>query len=69
MTAGDLIECDLDGNPVSDKRQGYQERFIHAAIYKARPDVRSVVHAHTPSLLVFADSSIPMRPYTPWQLS
>jgi HCOMODA/2-hydroxy-3-carboxy-muconic semialdehyde decarboxylase len=62
VTAGDLIEYDLEGNPVSDKRQGYQERFIHAAIYKARPDVRSVVHAHTPSLLVFADSSIPMRP-------
>ncbi len=43
-------------------RQGYQERFIHAAIYKARPDVRSVVHAHTPSILPFADSSIPLRP-------
>jgi HCOMODA/2-hydroxy-3-carboxy-muconic semialdehyde decarboxylase len=62
VTAADLIEYDLDGNPVSDKRQGYQERYIHAAIYKARPDVRSVVHAHTPSLLVFADSSIPLRP-------
>ncbi|MGH9254285.1 MAG: class II aldolase/adducin family protein [Vicinamibacterales bacterium] len=62
VTAADLIEYDLDGNPVSDKRQGYQERFIHAAIYKARPDVRSVVHAHTPSVLVFADSSIPLRP-------
>jgi HCOMODA/2-hydroxy-3-carboxy-muconic semialdehyde decarboxylase len=62
VTGADLIEYDLDGNSVSDKRQGYQERFIHAAIYKARPDVRSVVHAHTPSLLVFADSSIPLRP-------
>jgi len=62
VTAADLIEYDLDGSPVSDKRRGYQERFIHAAIYKARPDVRSVVHAHTPSVLVFADSSIPLRP-------
>ena len=62
VTAGDLIEYDLEGSPVSDKRQGYQERFIHAAIYKARPDVRSIVHAHTPSVLVFADSSVPLRP-------
>jgi ribulose-5-phosphate 4-epimerase/fuculose-1-phosphate aldolase len=62
VTAGDLIEYDLDGSPVSDTRRGYQERFIHAAIYKARPDVGSVVHAHTPSVLVFADSSIPLRP-------
>jgi HCOMODA/2-hydroxy-3-carboxy-muconic semialdehyde decarboxylase len=62
VTAGDLIEYDLDGNPVSDKRQGYQERYIHAAIFKARPDVHSIVHAHTPSVLVFANSSIPLRP-------
>ena len=62
VTASDLIEYDLDGNSVSDTRQGYQERFIHAAIYKARPDVRSIVHAHTPSVLVFADSSVPLRP-------
>lgn len=62
VTVSDLIEYDLDGNAVSDKRQGYQERFIHAAIYKARPDVRSIVHAHTPSVLVFADSSVPLRP-------
>ena len=62
VTAADLIEYDLDGNAVADKRQGYQERYIHAAIYKARPDVRSVVHAHTPSVLAFAVSNIPMRP-------
>jgi len=62
VTAGDLIEYDLDGNPVGDKRQGYQERYIHAAIYKARPDVQSIVHAHTPSVLAFANSSIPLRP-------
>ena len=62
VTAADIIEYDLAGSAVSDTRQGYQERFIHAAIYKARPDVRSIVHAHTPSVLVFADSSVPLRP-------
>jgi len=63
VTAADLVEYDLDGNSMETPvRQGYQERFIHAAIYKARPDVRSVVHAHTPSILPFADSSIPLRP-------
>ena len=63
VTPADLIEYDLDGNPVdAQARQGYQERFIHAAIYKARPGVRSVVHAHTPSLLPFTDSSVQLRP-------
>lgn len=63
VTPGDLVEYDLEGAPVSaNAPQGYQERFIHAAIYKARPDVRSVIHAHAPSLLAFADSSTPLRP-------
>ena len=63
VTAADLVEYDLEGAPVgANAPPGYQERFIHAAIYKARPDVKSVVHAHAPSLLTFADSSVPLRP-------
>jgi len=62
VTAADLMEFDLDGNPVDARgREMYQERFIHAAIYKARPDVQSVIHAHTRSLLAFAGSSTPLR--------
>jgi HCOMODA/2-hydroxy-3-carboxy-muconic semialdehyde decarboxylase len=63
VTAADLVEYDLDGNPVSaNAPRGYSERFIHAAVYKARPDVRSVVHAHTPSVVTFSVSSVPLRP-------
>jgi HCOMODA/2-hydroxy-3-carboxy-muconic semialdehyde decarboxylase len=63
VTAADLVEYDLDGNPTSPNApRGYTERFIHAAIYKARPEVRSVVHAHTPSVVTFTVSSIPLRP-------
>jgi ribulose-5-phosphate 4-epimerase/fuculose-1-phosphate aldolase len=63
QTAADLIEYDLDGKAVSPTAPvGVSERFIHAAIYKARPDVMSVVHAHTPSVLAFAVSNIPLRP-------
>jgi ribulose-5-phosphate 4-epimerase/fuculose-1-phosphate aldolase len=63
VTPADLVEYDLDGNSMeAQPRQGYQERFIHAAIFKARPDVMSVVHAHTPSILPFTDSSVQLRP-------
>jgi ribulose-5-phosphate 4-epimerase/fuculose-1-phosphate aldolase len=63
VTAADFVEYDLDGAPVNAKApQGYRERFIHAAIYKARPDVKSVVHSHMPSVLPFADSSVALRP-------
>jgi HCOMODA/2-hydroxy-3-carboxy-muconic semialdehyde decarboxylase len=63
VTAADLVEYDLDGNPINPKApQGYRERFLHAAIYKARPDVNSVVHSHMPSVLPFTDSTVPLRP-------
>ena len=58
VTAADLIEYDLDGKALDAAgRDGYVERFLHAAIYRARPDVASVVHCHTPSLIPYAASS------------
>jgi HCOMODA/2-hydroxy-3-carboxy-muconic semialdehyde decarboxylase len=61
--AADVMEFDLNGNPVDLKgRAIYSERFIHAAIYKARPGVMAIVHSHTPSLLPFANSNVPLRP-------
>ena len=63
VTAADLMEYDLDGNPVDARGRGmYQERYIHALIFKARPDVKAVVHGHTPSVLPFTDSTVPLRP-------
>jgi ribulose-5-phosphate 4-epimerase/fuculose-1-phosphate aldolase len=51
---GDIVELGLDGQPVKDeKRSLYLERFIHAAIYEARPDINSVVHAHAEDTLPF----------------
>ena len=63
VKATDLIEYDLDGDSVHGAgRDGYVERFLHAAIYRTRPDVGAIVHCHTPSLIPFADSSVPLRP-------
>lgn len=50
----DITELDLDGQPVRDDgHRLYLERFIHAAIFAARPDVMSVVHAHAEDTLPF----------------
>jgi ribulose-5-phosphate 4-epimerase/fuculose-1-phosphate aldolase len=50
----DIVELDLDGQPVRDDGQKlYLERFIHAAIFAARPDVMAVVHAHAEDTLPF----------------
>src|SRR5262245_41599910 len=48
VTAADIVELDLDGNPVKPNTPGsYLERFIHSEIYRARPDVIAVVHSHS----------------------
>src|SRR6202040_2391111 len=44
---GDIVEFGLAGEPPRDEpRPLYLERYIHAAILEARPDVQAVVHAH-----------------------
>ena len=58
----DLIEFDQEGEPINDKRQPYLERFIHAAIFEARPDVTAVVHAHAEDVLPFGLVKTPLQP-------
>lgn len=63
VTRDDVIEYDLDSNPVNaNGRASYLERFIHGEIYKARPDVMAVVHSHSPAVIPFADTTVPLRP-------
>jgi len=62
ITAADMIENDLDSRPAVPTDKGeFQEVFIHGEIYKARPDVMAVLHAHTPELVSFGLSSVPLR--------
>jgi ribulose-5-phosphate 4-epimerase/fuculose-1-phosphate aldolase len=63
VTAADLIEYDLDSNPVNlNGRDQYSERYIHGEIYKLRPDVRSVVHNHSQDVIPFSISTVRLRP-------
>ena len=59
----DIMEFDLDGTPVGgDTRQPYLERFIHGAVYEARPEAVAVVHAHAEDVLPFSITTAPLRP-------
>jgi ribulose-5-phosphate 4-epimerase/fuculose-1-phosphate aldolase len=54
VTADDIVEVGLDGQPIGgDERTLYLERFIHAAIFEARPEIMAVVHAHAEDTLAF----------------
>ena len=55
VTAGDILQYALDGTPLdAGGRRVYLERFIHGAIYRARPDVMAVVHSHSPAIVPFS---------------
>ncbi len=58
----DIMEFDFAGD-ITDGRADppYQERFIHAGVYEARPDINAVVHSHAPEVLPFSISSVRLR--------
>lgn len=63
VTADDIMEFDENGEPVDARgRAIFLERFIHAAVYKARPDVMAVVHTHSAGVIPFTVSKTPLRP-------
>ena len=63
VVAADIMTFDMDANVVGkDDRPVYSERFIHSEIYKARPDVNSVVHTHSPTVVPFSVTDEPLRP-------
>jgi ribulose-5-phosphate 4-epimerase/fuculose-1-phosphate aldolase len=63
VTAADVLEYGLDSEPVAAVgRTSYLERFIHGEIYRARPDVRAIVHSHSPSVIPFGVTGAPLRP-------
>jgi len=63
VVEADIMEFTLDGKVVGDdRRPPYLERFIHGALYEARPDVNAVVHSHAEETLPFSITDVPMKP-------
>src|SRR4051812_7535200 len=62
VTPDDIVEYDLESNAINAGGRGsFLERFIHGEVYKARPDIQSVVHSHSPSVIPFGLVRVPMR--------
>src|SRR3954469_1204199 len=54
----DICTVDLEGKQLSGKRKRTSEILLHLAIYKARPDVKAVVHSHPPHATAFAIANV-----------
>ncbi len=56
----DLVPVDLDGKPLVEGQKPSSELPMHLYIYRERPDVRAVVHAHPLYSTAFAVAGIPL---------
>ena len=62
VTPADIIEYDLDSAALSASgRDSFLERFIHGEIYRARPDIMSAAHSHSPAVIPFGLVAVPMQ--------
>lgn len=62
VTEDDVLEHDPNGDPVIPGARVFLERFIHAALYQARPDIGAIVHSHAPSVVPFTVVDQRIRP-------
>lgn len=59
----DVLEMNLESEPVTPgSHELYSERFIHGEIYKRRPDVNAIVHNHSPTIVPFSITKVPLQP-------
>jgi L-fuculose-phosphate aldolase len=61
MTPDDLVITDLDGRKVSGRRNPSSELAMHLLIYRRRPDVNAVCHAHPPVATGYAAAGLPLN--------
>jgi L-fuculose-phosphate aldolase len=64
ITMDNILTIDLDGNVVAGTARRHSEVFIHSEIYKARPDVSSVIHSHPLYSVALSASGRPLGCYS-----
>jgi L-fuculose-phosphate aldolase len=60
MTPNDLVITDMQGRPLSGERPPSTELAMHLLIYRLRPDVYAICHAHPPIATGFAAAGLPL---------
>jgi L-fuculose-phosphate aldolase len=61
MSPDDLVVTDLEGKKLSGRRNPSSELAMHLLIYKRRPDVNAVCHAHPPVATGYAAAGLPLN--------
>jgi len=61
VTTSDIKQIEWDGRPIGEVQKPPLERFIHSEIFRARPEVMAVVHSHSPAVIPFGVTDVPLR--------
>jgi L-fuculose-phosphate aldolase len=62
ITPENMVLCNLDGEKVGGTGRKHSEVYIHSEIYKSRPDVNSVIHAHPTYSVAFSATGKNLQP-------
>ena len=60
MNESMMVVTDLDGQKLSGERNASSEIQMHLEVYRQRPEIQAVVHAHPPIATAFAVAGIPL---------
>lgn len=58
----DIVTVDIDGNFIEGIVEPVDERFAHTEVYKVRPDVQAICHAHCPMATAFGIAGVNILP-------
>jgi ribulose-5-phosphate 4-epimerase/fuculose-1-phosphate aldolase len=62
VTVENIVICNLDGEKVGGGGRKHSEVYIHSEIYKARPEVNSVIHVHPTHAVALSATGRSLRP-------
>jgi len=61
ITMDNIVICNLEGEKVGGGGRRHSEVFIHSEIFKARPEVNSVIHSHPTHAVALSATGQPLR--------
>lgn len=60
----DILACDLEGKTLTAGKPSSESR-MHFELYKERPEINAIIHAHPPFLTIMAVSGLDFLPILP----